>query len=145
MVTRSIETAAPLEEINTTPLIDVLLVLLFMLVIAIPAATHSLNVELPTCGTDCEAPNPDPVMNRVTLDSSDRLMWNGAEVTEAELSAALAASLRLRVEPELQFAPDGAASYDKAARTMRLIVASGVTKFGFVGNEQFREFPSGAS
>ena len=109
-------------------------------VITIPAATHSLDVDLPSCGRDCWAPTPDPIKNRVVVDASDRVMWNGTEVNEAELSSALAASMRLEVEPELQFAPDGAASYDKAARTMRLIMASGITKFGFVGNERFREF-----
>ena len=130
----------PLGEINTTPLIDVLLVLLVMLVITIPAAIHSLDVDLPQCAADCSAPDPDPVRNRLVLDASDTLLWNGTAIDRAQLSAVLAASLRLPVEPELQFAPDPGAGYDAAAHALRTIRASGVTKFGFVGNERFRDF-----
>jgi len=128
----------PLGDINTTPLIDVLLVLLVMLVITIPAATHSLEIEVATCGDDCVVPPLEPLRNRLVLDHLDRTLWNGHLVSKGQLIAALAATRELPVEPELQFAPDPAASYDAAARTLRTIKASGVTKFGFVGNERFR-------
>ena len=131
---------APLGEINTTPLIDVLLVLLVMLILTIPVATHSIEVDLPQCGPECEIPVLEPDRNRLTLDASDRLLWNGTEVTRAELAAALAATRALPIEPELQFAPDAAASYDAAARALATIKASGVTKFGVVGNDRFRTF-----
>ena len=131
---------APLSDINTTPLIDVLLVLLVMLVITIPAATNSLDVDIPQCGPNCTPPVTDPVRNRLILDASDRLIWNGTEISRNELAAALAATRRLRIEPELQFAPDAGASYDAAAHTLHVIKTSGVTKFGFVGNERFRAF-----
>lgn len=136
----SLSSAAPMGEINTTPLIDVLLVLLVMLIITIPAATHSLEVDLPQCGAGCKPPQPNPVRNRLTLDAADRLLWNGAPVTGAELAGALAATRALPVEPELQFAPDAAASYGAAAHTLQAIKASGVTRFGFVDNERHRGF-----
>ena len=132
--------ARPIGEINTTPLIDVLLVLLVMLVITIPVGTHSVEVELPQCASDCTRLVPDPVRNRLTLDAFDRLRWNGEPVSRVELAAVLAASRDLPVEPELQFAPDAAASYDAAAHALGVIKGSGVTKFGFVGNDRFRVF-----
>ncbi|WP_120717055.1 ExbD/TolR family protein [Tsuneonella amylolytica] len=135
----------PLADINTTPLIDVLLVLLVMLVITIPAATHSLAVDLPTCGADCEAVSVDPVRNRLSIDNDDTLLWNGAPIAEGALSSTLAATRRLPVEPELQFAPAAGASYDAAAHALSIVKASGVTKFGFVGNEAFRDFPRPAA
>lgn len=132
--------SAPMGEINTTPLIDVLLVLLVMLVITIPAATHSLDVDLPQCGGACEIPPLEPNRNLLALDASDRLLWNGAEVTRGELAAALAATRALPVEPELQFAPDAETSYEAAAHALGIVKASGVTRFGFVGNDRFRTF-----
>lgn len=128
----------PFGDINTTPLIDVLLVLLVMLVITIPAATHSLEIEVATCGDECVVPPVEPLRNRLVLDQMDRTLWNGHLVSEDQLIAALAATRELPVEPELQFAPEPAASYDAAARTLRTIKTGGVTKFGFVGNERFR-------
>jgi len=134
--------AAPMNEINTTPLIDVMLVLLVMIILTIPVATHSLDVDLPQCGAKCTPPPLDPVRNRLTLDATDRLLWNGTEVSRAELGAPLAATRTLADQPELQFAPDAAASYDAAAHTLQTVKASGVAKFGGVGSERFRSFGS---
>ena len=144
-MTASAMTARPLGEINTTPLIDVLLVLLVMLILTIPVATHTLPIDLPSCTADCAAPPADPVRNRLTLDAGDRLLWNGSAISRAQLAAALAATRRLPVEPELQFAPEAAASYDAAAQALGVIKASGVTKFGFIGNERFRDFGKAAT
>ncbi len=134
----SVPGSRPLGEINTTPLIDVMLVLLIMFVITIPAATHSVEVDLPRDCTDC--PAVDNVKNRIVIDGSDRVLWNGNSVSQAQLGALLAETRRLPIEPELQFEPASQASYDISARTLHAIEAAGITRFGFVGNEKYRTF-----
>jgi biopolymer transport protein ExbD len=141
MVARSLPHPPPIADLNTTPLIDVLLVLLILIVITIPAATHNLEVPLPQQGPLPPVPI-DPVSNTVTVSSSGAIAWNATTVSEAQLAALLAATTRLSTEPELRFAPDGQAPYAVAARTLRTIKASGVNSFGFVGNERFAEFNS---
>jgi biopolymer transport protein ExbD len=126
----------PMGEINTTPLIDVMLVLLIMFVISIPAATHSLEVPLPMGDEGGRVLE----INRLVLTAGDRVLWNGEEVSLAKLSALLSAAARRPVEPELQFAPDGSASYGLSAEVLRMIKGSGLKTFGFVGNERFSEF-----
>ena len=127
----------PMGAMNTTPLIDVMLVLLIMFIITIPVATHSVDLDL-TRGGDVAPLFHDK--NKLAIDAQDRLYWNGQPVTEAETSSLLKDTLLLDVEPELQFEPDAMASYQVSARMLNTIKASGVTKFGFVGNERYREF-----
>ncbi|GGD41828.1 ExbD/TolR family protein [Croceicoccus pelagius] len=132
----------PMMEMNTTPLIDVMLVLLIMFIITIPIATHQVPIDLP--GKSAPVIGPlSPVKNKVVLTSDDRILWNGTEVTREGLAATIDQSLLLNPEPELQFEPAEAASYDASAKVLRTIRQSGATKFGFVGNERFREFESG--
>ena len=131
---------SPMMEMNTTPLIDVMLVLLIMFIITIPVATHSVNIDLPT-----PSPNPPnitvkPEKNKVTITSGDQIQWNGNAVTDGQLTTLLLADAKTKPEPELQFEPDAQAGYDTAAHVLNWIKASGVTKFGFVGNEQYAVF-----
>ncbi len=131
----------PLSEINTTPLIDVLLVLLIMIIMSIPMKPHSLDVPLPQKGPQTPLPSePDPVRNKIVLTADGAILWNGDAVTRGELSALLQRTTEYAVTPELQFEPDANAAYDVAAKVIDTIVDSGVTKFGFVGNERYREF-----
>ncbi|MGB5779112.1 MAG: biopolymer transporter ExbD [Allopontixanthobacter sediminis] len=127
----------PMSAMNTTPLIDVMLVLLIMFIITIPVATHSVDLNLPRGGV--VAPMFED-KNKLVIDGQDRLYWNGQPVTEAETSSLLQDTLLLDIEPELQFEPDAMASYRVSARMLNTIKASGVTKFGFVGTERYREF-----
>lgn len=129
----------PMSEINTTPLIDVMLVLLIMFVITIPAANHSLEVPLPS---EQGPPPPLPILerNQIVLTAQGRVLWNDSEVTLAQLSGQLELAASRPVEPELRFQPDGQASYGLSAEVLRRIKASRVTAFGFVGNEQFADF-----
>lgn len=130
----------PMGEMNTTPLIDVLLVLLIMLIITIPAATHSVEVDLPKPCHGCPLPPLSAVSNKIVVDEQDRVLWNGQTVVPGELVAILEQVRSMAVEPELQFEPAARASYDLSARTLATIKASGVTRFGFVGNERYRQF-----
>lgn len=130
----------PMMDMNMTPLIDVLLVLLIMFIITIPVATHSVDIDLPTPQPPTNPPPIDPVKNKVVLTADDKILWNGEQLTEGELVATLQQSLTLPVEPELQFEPEPLASYDLSVRVLNDIKGSGVTKFGFVGNDKYRSF-----
>jgi biopolymer transport protein ExbD len=129
----------PVSTMNMTPLIDVLLVLLVMLIITIPIAAHSVEVEVPTSGDF----SPDPVTNKVVISEGDAILWNGNQVTEAQLNGLLVATRRMNPEPQLQFEPEAQARYETSAQVLRQIKLSGVTNFGFVGNERYRQFGSG--
>ena len=131
---------APMMEMNMTPLIDVLLVLLIMFIITIPVATHSVDIDLPQPN-----PNPPPVTvepdkNKLVITQTDELLWNGEVIQEGDLVNLLAQSLTINPEPELQFEPEALSSYEASARVLQIIKGSGVTKFGFVGNERYRAF-----
>ncbi len=129
----------PMMDMNMTPLIDVLLVLLIMFIITIPVANNSVDIDLPTPSNN-PPPLIDPVKNKVVLTSGDQILWNGAPLSEPELITTLQASIKLVPEPELQFEPEPLASYDLSANVLRDIKESGVTKFGFVGNDKYRNF-----
>jgi biopolymer transport protein ExbD len=129
----------PFAELNTTPLIDVLLVLLVMLILALPPATNTLPLPLPSAGPR-STPKLDPVHNVVAVTAVDAILWNGEPVGEGELAALLQAATALNPEPTLELAPDGRASYDKSVRVLRLVKLSGATRIGIVGNERFRGF-----
>ncbi len=132
---------APMMEMNMTPLIDVLLVLLIMFIITIPVATHAVNIDLPSPDPNNPPPDQiDPVKNKIVLTQDDRILWNGDQINQNELVRNLELTRDMEPEPELQFEPEPLASYDISAKTLNIIKASGVTRFGFVGNEQYRTF-----
>jgi len=136
---RMTDQSKPMGELNTTPLIDVMLVLLVMFIITIPVATHEVSVDLPGDETNFRLPPPDLLKNKVVIDSNDRLFWNAEPITQAQMAVLLAQTRLLPVEPELQFEPSANAGYETSARTLKTIKQSGVTKFGFVGNHKYRE------
>ncbi|GGC38405.1 biopolymer transport protein exbD2 [Novosphingobium marinum] len=132
---------SPMMEMNTTPLIDVMLVLLIMFIITIPVATHSVDIDLPVSqDRPPDIPPPDTEKNKIVLTPQNEILFNGEAVTGGQLLGLLQETLRYPVEPELQFEPDPNASYDLSARVLNIIKGSQVTKFGFVGNEKFSEF-----
>ena len=128
-------------EMNTTPLIDVMLVLLVMIIITVPVATHSTDMNLPQpCERDCPTPPLEPIVNKIAIDPQDRILWNGEPVDERQLATLLHQVTLLKVEPQLHFEPAATASYEASLRVLNIVRASGVTNFGFVGNERYRAF-----
>ena len=125
----------PMMDMNTTPLIDVMLVLLIMFIITIPPQTHAVKIDLPV-PTDAKN-NVDPVKNKVMIDPAGTITWNGNPVDLATLEGLLLETKQLAVEPELQVQPDAYARYIVVDRVMAVIKRSGVGKLGFVGNEQY--------
>jgi biopolymer transport protein ExbD len=122
-------------DMNTTPLIDVMLVLLIMFIITIPVQTHAVKIDLPV-PTDA-ASNVDPEKNKVMIDPAGTITWNGSPVDLAQLAQYLEQTKALPVEPELQVQPDPYARYIVVDNVMAVIKRSGVGKLGFVGNEQY--------
>ncbi|WP_114521075.1 biopolymer transporter ExbD [Altererythrobacter sp. ZODW24] len=133
----------PMMEMNTTPLIDVMLVLLIMFIITIPVATHAINIDLPVPNPNPPPDQVDPVKNKLIITPDDQILWNGNTIDQATLVSYLNESMGMAVEPELQFEPEALASYELSANVLNIIKASGITKFGFVGNEKYREFGAG--
>lgn len=134
---------SPMMEMNMTPLIDVLLVLLIMFIITIPVATHAINIDLPTPSPPINQPEVDPIVNKVVISDVGEILWNGELISQGGLVANLQESLTFAVEPELQFEPMANASYDLSVRTLKIIQDSGVSKFGFSGNDRYRSFDCG--
>ena len=124
----------PMSEINTTPLIDVMLVLLIMLIITIPIQTHAVKLDIPSCA---KCPIPDATKNEVVITGGGAILWNGTDVGEAGLRYELALTRRMRPTPELHLRPDAAARYEIVDKVLADIKRAGVTRVGFVGNEAY--------
>ena len=131
---------SPMMEMNMTPLIDVLLVLLIMFIITIPVATHSVDIDLPSASNPPPDTFVEPDKNKLVLTQDNQILWNAEPIDQGQLVTLLQQSTQMNPEPELQFEPEAQASYDLSAKVLNIIKASGVTKFGFVGNEKYRSF-----
>ena len=133
----------PMMEMNTTPLIDVMLVLLIMFIITIPVATHAVPIDLPAASPPTDQ-ILDPVKNKLILTAGNEILWNGVPTSQGQLVALLAQTRALATEPELQFQPEEYASYELANQVLKVIKVSGVSKFGFVHNELYANFGKAA-
>ena len=127
----------PMMEMNTTPLIDVLLVLLIMFIITIPIQTHAVKVDLPQNDPN-NVVNVEPDKNKISIDPAGVVSWNGAPVDDITLRQYLDATKAINPEPELHFQPEANARYEVVDRVLAVIKRSGVSKLGFIGNEQYR-------
>ena len=125
-------------DINTTPLIDVMLVLLVMLIITIPIQLHSVNLNLPTGNPPPPLVKPEIV--KIDIDGGGVTYWNGEVVPDrAALEDKLRTAAAQAVQPELHLRPDKAAKYDIVAAVMVSSQRLGLTRIGIVGSEQFVE------
>ena len=122
----------PGPVINTTPRIDVMLVLLVMFIILVPVATHKVPLDLPS-----GEPGPIAVAHRLDLDAAGRLFWDGRPIAEASLPHHLARVAADPADPELHVAVDGETRYERVDETLAAIRRAGVTRMGFIGNERF--------
>lgn len=128
----------PLGEMNTTPLIDVMLVLLIMFIMAVPLASNAIEFDLPQGGP----PPPKGIRteNHLTIAPNGAIAWNGSGLNETELLVTLRAAERVVPEPLVLFEPHGSAPYGDTARVLRIVKESGLSAFGFVGNDRFGQF-----
>ena len=124
-----------LVDINTTPLIDVMLVLLIMLIITIPIQTHAVKMNMPI-GPSAPPPTP-PEIIRIDVDFDGTIGWNGVVISKGELPGKLAAVAAMADQPEVHLRPNKLVTYKEVAHVMATAQRLGVTKIGLVGNEQF--------
>jgi biopolymer transport protein ExbD len=125
----------PMMEMNMTPLIDVLLVLLVMFIITIPVMTHAVKLDMPR---PTNAPKmADPVVIQLEIDFDGTVLWNGTAVTVDDLDTYFRREAANDPQPELHIRPNKRASYDVVARVLAAAQRNGLLKIGFVGNEQF--------
>ena len=129
----------PIMDMNTTPLIDVMLVLLIMFIVTIPIQTHAVKLDLPV-SNDSNPPPIDPVKNKIVVTPQGQTLWNGQPVDDATLTTYLNLSQQANPIPELHLQPDPQARYERVDQVLALTKQAQVEKMGFVGNEQYREF-----
>jgi biopolymer transport protein ExbD len=123
----------PFSTINTTPIIDVMLVLLIMFIITLPLTTHSVKIDLPRDGTV----QKEPETHRLALDSASRLTWDGAPIPEAALPARLAAFRDSGPDDFLLFRAESETRYEDFDRVLAHVKRAGVERLGFDRNDRF--------
>src|SRR6478736_8485407 len=127
----------PMVEMNMTPLIDVLLVLLIMFIITIPPQTHAVKLDLPQDQPTTTPPPIDPVKNKVVITQAGAVLWNGAPVNLTQLRQYLDVTQQMDPIPELHLQPEPDARYVLVDQVLAVTKQAKVSKMGFVGNEAY--------
>ncbi len=122
-------------EINTTPLIDVMLVLLVMLIITIPIQLHAVNLEMPVGTPPTNLIKPEKV--QIDIDEKSLVYWQGLPVTAQELDTNMTAAAAQAVQPEVHLRPNKASQYAVFANVLSSSKRLGLTKIAVIGSEQF--------
>ncbi|MBS0307742.1 MAG: biopolymer transporter ExbD [Proteobacteria bacterium] len=122
--------AAPMAEINVTPMVDVMLVLLVIFIITSPLFTHAIKLDLPNAQS---APAPEkPETISVSINGEGKLFWNNDPVAQADFEGRLHAAAQKKPQPELQLRADKATRYEVIAQVMSSAQNNGLSKIGFV-------------
>jgi len=127
----------PMMDINTTPLIDVMLVLLIMFIITLPIQTHAVKLDLPQ-NTNQPPPPIQPLKNTVGVTAANTITWNGNPVTMDQLRTYLEVTQQMNPIPELHLQPDATARYELVDEVLAVTKKAHVQKMGFVGNEYYQ-------
>jgi len=124
------ESGRPMAEINTTPLVDVMLVLLIIFIITAPLLTHAVKINLPEASS---TPNPEkPETVTLAINAESNLFWNDVPITDVDLLARLTEAANRTPQPELHLRADKMTTYQRLAEIMSAAQSAGITKLGFV-------------
>ena len=124
--------AQPVAEINTTPLVDVMLVLLVIFMITLPLITHRLAVDLPETEANAPSASANPAPVELGIDANGQLFWNGVALGEADLEPRLQETARGEPKPELHLYADKGTPYQRLAEVMAAAQRNGLTRIGFI-------------
>ncbi|MBM0108479.1 biopolymer transporter ExbD [Steroidobacter sp. S1-65] len=127
----------PMMDINTTPLIDVMLVLLIMFIITLPVMTHAVKLDMPRTNTQPQNNEVQIEPIRIDIDWDGSVIWNGNLVQLDQLESYFRTEAARNPQPELHVRPERRANYDTVAKVLALAQRNGMQRIGFVGNEQF--------
>jgi biopolymer transport protein ExbD len=130
----------PMMDINTTPLIDVMLVLLIMFIITIPIQTHAVKLDLPQDQPNQTPPPIDPVKNKIVITPQNQVLWNGSPIDLVRLRQYLDVTQTMNPVPELHLQPEPNARYELVDEVLAVTKRARVEKMGFVGNEAYGTF-----
>ena len=131
------DSGEPMLDINTTPLIDVMLVLLIMFIITIPIQTHAVKLDLPVNQPNQTPPPINPVKNILSINAQDQVLWNGQPVSMEQLRQYLDTTQQMNPIPELHLQPEATARYEVVDEVLAVTKKAHVQKMGFVGNEYY--------
>ena len=134
------DSGEPMLDINTTPLIDVMLVLLIMFIITIPIQTHAVKLDLPVNQPNQTPPPINPVKNILSINAQDQVLWNGQPVSMEQLRQYLDTTQQMNPIPELHLQPEATARYEVVDEVLAVTKKAHVQKMGFVGNEYYMNF-----
>jgi biopolymer transport protein ExbD len=119
-----------MNEINMTPLVDVMLVLLIIFIITVPVMKHSVNVDLPSATSQPQETRPESV--RLSVDAEGRYYWNEQPIADGELAARLKVEAARSPQPDLHIRGDKAARYERVAQALAAAQRAGLRKIGFI-------------
>ena len=131
------EEGEPMMDINTTPLIDVMLVMLVMIILTIPIQTHAVKLDLPVNQDNPTPPPIDPIKNKIVITGAGAVLWNGMPVDLLTLRQYLDQTTNMTPTPELHLQPEPNARYELVDEVLAVTKRANITAMGFVGNEAY--------